>query len=382
MERCTMFKSYHKLISVAAMLTLTSVSAIAASDASRTYENGKKVIDGGMIYPVKNGQTAGYYLNTQKAYKDIKFGRPATANEMKAWDIDVMYDGTGLPEGKGSVEEGDEIYETKCASCHFDFGAGGSGYPALQQGNAYEMQKTLMLQRLKPDDDGPHRNFGSYWPYASTLFWYIKTGMPHPAPMTLTNDETYALVAYILSINEIKIDDEELDDDFVLSKDNFLKIVMPNKDGFVPKIEGKDGLENTRKFYDDPKNFGGNKERCMKDCFKGEPKVARIQGVGISEYAPPLSSKKEKPAKKEGATGGNEAKTTYDASCAVCHATDAMGAPAVGDKKAWVSVLKKGIDKVYENGIKGINGMPPKGGTALDDAKFKAVVDYMIKASK
>jgi len=376
-----MFKSYRKLLSTVTVVALASVSAMAAGDASRTYATGKKVIDGGMTYPVKKGVTASYHVNTQKAYKDVKFGRAATPNEIKAWNIDVMPDGTGLPEGEGSVEMGDEIYEAKCASCHFDFGAGGAGYPALQQGNAYEMQKTLKLQRLHPDDDGPKRNFGSYWPYASTLFWYIKTGMPHPAPMSLSNDETYALVAYILSINEIKIDGEELDDDFVLSKKNFSKIVMPNKDGFIPKIDGKDGLENVRKFYDNPKNFGGNKERCMKDCFDGEPKVARIQGVGISDYNPPISEKKEKPAKKA-SSGGNEAKATYEASCAVCHGTDAMGAPVVGDKQAWAAVLKKGIDKVYMNGIKGINGMPPKGGTSLDEDKFKAVVDYMVKTSK
>ena len=376
-----MFKSYRKLVSTVAVVALASVSAMAASDASRTYTNGKKVIDGGMTYPVKNGKTSSYHVNTQKAYKDVKFGRTATADEIRAWDIDVMPDGTGLPEGEGSVEEGDELYEAKCASCHFDFGAGGAGYPALQQGNAYEMQQTLKLQRLKPDDDGPKRNFGSYWPYASTLFWYIQTGMPHPAPMSLTNNETYALVAYILSINEIKIDGEELDDEYVLNRDKFLKIVMPNKDGFIPKIDGKNGLENARKFYDNPKNFGGNKTRCMKNCFDGEPKVARIQGVGISDYNPPLSSKKEKPAKKEGGSG-NEAKEIYDASCAVCHATDAMGAPAVGDKKAWAATLKKGIDKVYHNAIHGINGMPPKGGTSLEDAKVKAVVDYMVSQSK
>ena len=377
-----MFKSYRKLVSTVAVLALASVSAMAASDASRTYENGKKVIDGGMTYPVKHGMTSSYHVNMQKTYKDVKFGRPATANEIKAWDIDVMPDGTGLPEGEGSVEDGDELYEAKCAACHFDFGAGGAGYPALQQGNAYEMQKTLKLQRLKPDDDGPKRNFGSYWPYASTLFWYIKTGMPHPAPMSLSANETYALVAYILSINEIKIDGEDLEDDYVLNKEKFLKIVMPNKDGFVPKIDGKNGLENVRKFYDNGKNFGGNKERCMKNCFDGKPKVSRIQGVGISDYNPPISEKKEKPAKKESAKGSNEAKTTYEASCAVCHGTDAMGAPMVGDKKAWEATLKKGIDKVYHNAIHGINGMPPKGGTSLEDAKIKAVVDYMVSQAK
>ena len=376
-----MFKSYRKVISTVAVVALASVSAMAASDASRTYANGKKVIDGGMTYPVKNGKTSSYHVNTQKAYKDVNFGRTATADEIRAWDIDVMPNGAGLEEGEGSVEHGDELYEAKCAACHFDFGSGGSGYPALQQGNAYEMQKTLKLQRLHPDDDGPHRNFGSYWPYASTLFWYIKTGMPHPSPMSLTTNETYALVAYTLSINEIKIDGVELDDDYVLNREKFLKIVMPNIDGFVPNINGKNGLENTRKFYDNPKNFGGNKIRCMKNCFDGKAEVARIKGVGISDYNPPISEKKEKPAKK--ATGsGNEAKETYDASCAVCHATDAMGAPAVGDKKAWAATLKKGIDKVYHNAIHGINGMPPKGGTSLEDAKVKAVVDYMVSQSK
>ena len=376
-----MFKSYHKLISTVAVIALASVSAMAGDDASRTYENGKKVIDGGVTYPVKDGKTASYYVNTQKAYKNVKFGRTATANEIKAWDIDVMPDGTGLPEGQGSVEDGDELYEEKCSACHFDFGAGGSGYPALQQGNAYEMQKTLTNQRLKPDTDGPKRNFGSYWPHASTLFWYIKTGMPHPAPGSLSVDETYALVAYILSINEIKIDGEELDDEYVLNREKFLKIKMPNEDGFIPKIDGKNGLENVRKFYDVPKNFGANKKRCMKDCFEGEPKVARIKGVGISEYNPPLSSKKEKPAKVEKA--GNPGQQTYDSSCAVCHATDAMGAPPFGDKAAWDARLEKGKDAVYKNGINGINGMPPKGGnSSLTDEQFKAAVDFMINSTK
>ena len=66
----------------------------------------------------------------------------------------------------------------------------------------------------------------------------------------------------------------------------------------------------------------------------------------------------------------------------MCHGSDAMGAPVVGDKKAWDAVLKKGIDAVYTNGIKGINGMPPKGGTSLDDKAFKEVVDYMISQGK
>ena len=376
-----MFKSYRKLFLSAAVIAAATTSVMAGdTGGSRTYSNGKKVIDGGATYPVKNGKTSAYFVN-EKAHK-TKFakGRTPTKDEIAAWDIDVMPDGTGLPEGKGSVEDGDAIYEEKCASCHFDFGTGGAGYPALQKGNAYEGQKSLTNQRVDGNDDGPIRVFGTYWPYASTLWWYIKTGMPHPAPMSLTDDEVYALVAYIVSINELKIDGEELDDEYVLDREKFLKIVMPNKDGFEPKIDGPKGVENAREYFNNFKNYG-NGTRCMKNCFDGEPKLARIAGSGISDYQPPISEKKELPPKKEGAAGG-EGKKTYEASCAVCHATDAMGAPEVGNKKAWAAVLEKGIDKVYHNAIHGINGMPPKGGTALSDDKIKEVVDYMVGASK
>ena len=375
-----MFKSYRKILLSTVLAATVVTTGINAGDkaSSRTYENGKKVIDGGVAYPVVGEKTSSYHVNTKAHEGNVKFGRTPTANEIKAWDLDVVPDGTGLPEGKGTVEEGDEIYEEKCASCHFDFGTGGSGYPALQKGNAYEGQKSLTNQRKGPDDDGPIRVFGTYWPHASTLWWYIKTGMPHPAPMSLTDDEVYALTAYILSINELKIDGEELDDEYELNREKFMKIVMPNKDGFEPKIDGPKGLENAREYFNNFENYGNGK-RCMKDCFDGKPELARISGSGISDYEPPISNKKDLPAAKEADEPG---KKTYEASCAVCHATDAMGAPELGNKQAWAAVLEKGIDKVYANAIGGINGMPPKGGTSLDDAKLKVVVDYMIGKSK
>ena len=379
-----MFKSYRNLMLSAVAIAAASTSLFAGSgatysDSSRTYANGKKVIDGGTTYPVKNAKTSAYFVN-EKAHKtSFKIGRPATPDEIKAWDIDVMPDGTGLPEGKGTVEDGDALYEEKCAACHFDFGTGGAGYPALQKGNAYEGHKSLTNQRVDGNDEGPIRVFGTYWPYASTLWWYIKTGMPHPAPLSLTDDEVYALCAYIISINELKIDGEELDDEYELNREKFLKLEMPNVNGFVPEIRGKNGLENTRKYFNDFKNYG-NGTRCMKNCFDGEPKLARIQGVGISDYQPPLSNKKDLPKKKAG--GEHPGKKAYEASCSVCHATDAMGAPMVGNKKAWDAILKKGIDKVYHNAIHGINGMPPKGGTSLPDDKIKEIVDYMVSESK
>ena len=110
-----------------------------------------------------------------------------------------------------------DIFENKkdFTGSILDFGAGSGLYPRLTAGNAEEMQKTLMLQRVDPDSDGPQRVFGSNWPYASTLWWYIKTGMPHQAPMSLTTEEVYALSAYILYINEMSIDGVEVDDEYV-----------------------------------------------------------------------------------------------------------------------------------------------------------------------
>jgi cytochrome c len=379
-----MFKSYRKLLLSSVLIAAATTTGAFAGDkaVSHTYANGKKVIDGGVTYPVVNGKRAVYFVNEKASKGGFTFGRKPTANEIKHWDIDVMPDGTGLPEGKGTVEEGDEIYEAKCASCHFDFGTGGAGYPALQKGNAAEGVASLKNQRTGPDMDGPQRVFGTYWPQASTLWWYIKTGMPHPAPMSLTNDEVYALSAYILSINEMEIDGELVEDEYELNREKFMKIVMPNKDGFIPKIDGPKGLDNLREFFNDSKNYG-NGTRCMKDCFEGKPVLARISGAGISDYEPPITTKRSMPAKKENAAGDDTpGKKMYKASCAVCHATDAMGAPAVGDKKAWAAVLKKGLDKVYGNALNGVNGMPPKGGTTLADDKIKEVVDYMVGASK
>ena len=376
-----MFKSYHKLLlSATAILALTS-TALMAEGESKTYNNGKKVIDGGTTYPVKDGKTSSYAINEATLKGGFTFGKKPTANEIKAWDIDVMPDGTGLPEGKGSVEDGDEIYEEQCGMCHGDFGSGGGGYPSLAKGNAYEGQQSLKNQRVTPDSDGPIRVFGTYWPEASTLWWYIKTGMPHPAPLSLTDDEVYAVSAYILSINEIEIDGEELDDEYVLDREKFMKIKMPNKDGFVPNIDGKDGLENVRKFYNNYENYG-NGTRCMKDCFDGKPEIQRIK-VEMKDFEPPLSIERSLPKKKAGDKKEHPGQATYETSCAVCHATDSMGAPDIGNKKAWTQKLEKGIDKVYENGIKGINGMPPKGGNMdLSDQQFKDAVDYMIDNSK
>ena len=393
-----MYKLDHKITKIALAVTIASTMASASwfdfenNDKKGEYvapavntQNSHPTIDGGVYHPIINGKTGPYRVNEDTLKGGYKFGRIPTKNELKAWDKDIMADGTGLPEGEGSVEEGEEIYEAKCVSCHGDFGSGGGGYPSLAKGNAYELQKTLTNQRNKPDAEGPVRVFGSYWPVASTLFWYIRDGMPHTRSKTLTTHEVYALCAYILSLNEIKIDGEELDDEFVLNREKFLKIKMPNRDGFEPKVSGPKALENVREYYKHPENFGAIKvdpaKRCMSNCQKDTVKIVRVVNGGIKDFHPPLSNKKDLPntksitAKKE-----NPFKKVYENNCAMCHADDSMGAPVAGNKADWDNRISNGgIEAVYKRAIAGINVMPPKGGTTLSDNDFKKVVDYMIK---
>jgi len=368
-------------VSLATALFVTGCSASNTSTASNDstsstgkYNGKKDALDGGMTYKRENGMYTAYNINDNDT-QNVNNGRVPTANELKAWDTDIMPDGTGLPEGSGSVEEGDELYEEQCASCHGDFGAGGTGYPVLAGGTL----ESLKNQRTCPGNDAPKRTIGSYWPQASTLIWYIRDAMPYAHPKSLNNDELYALTAYMLSVNNIVIDGETLDDEYVLNREKFLKIKMPNRDGFIPDIDGPNGIENVRAFYADRKNYGAVGVRCMTDCL--EEKVMRI-GNEITNVVPAYSQLKDLPEKKAGGAI-SEAQELYEANCALCHKTDMMGAPAVGDHDAWNAVMEKGLDAVNANAINGTGGMPAKGGNMdLTDAQMHDILDYMITNSK
>ncbi len=146
------------------------------------------------------------------------FGRPATPAEIALWDIDVRPDGKGLPPGSGTVAQGKEIFADNCAACHGDNGVGGIK-DRLAGG-----QGTLASAT-------PVKTVGSFWPYATTLFDYIHRAMPYQAPGSLSNDDTYAVAAYILYLNGILPADGKLD------REGVPRIKMPNHDGFVPEPE-------------------------------------------------------------------------------------------------------------------------------------------------
>jgi len=379
-----MFKLNKKLllsVSTAALLSLGLSACMENLSPSGSNTAVKGSIDGGVSYPVVNSKTGPYNVNTKAHSATVKYGRVPTKNEYNAWNTDIMPDGTGLPEGQGTAEEGSDLYDEKCTVCHGDFGSGGGGYPSLSKGNAYELHKTLINQRITPDSDGPVRVFGTYWPKATTLWWYIKDAMPHPATGTLTDDEVYSLVAFILNANEMKIKGVEVDDEYVLNREKLLELVMPNNDGFEPKIDGPNGPENVRKFFANPANFGGQKVKpsgpCMKNCQEPTAKVVYIKNGGIHDFHPKMSDTRDLP--KEKATAF-DAKKAYADNCAMCHDTGV--APAPGDKPAWAGYLSHGMNTVYEHAIKGIGGMPAKGGSSLTDTQFKTVVDYIVNQSK
>ncbi|MBI3713583.1 MAG: c-type cytochrome [Burkholderiales bacterium] len=180
-----------------------------------------------------------------------KIGRKATAAEVRAWDIDVRGDFKGLPKGQGSVAQGEQIWEAKCASCHGTFGELNEVFPPLVGGTTAEdikrgivaanaqggiAQKTMMMKLAK----------------ISTLWDYINRAMPWNAPKSLQTDEVYAVVAYLMNLSAV------VPADFTLSNENIAQVqaLLPNRDGLVRF----DGLWETQG-KPDIKNVA-----CMKNC--------------------------------------------------------------------------------------------------------------------
>lgn len=180
----------------------------------------------------------------------LHLGRPATKDEVAAWNIDIRPDGLGLPEGSGTVAEGEPLYTAQCASCHGDFGEAIGRWPALAGGH-----DTLTNER-------PNKTVGSYWPYLSTVYDYVRRAMPFGDARSLSNDDVYALTAYVLYLNDIVTDEE-----FELSKENFTSIELPNEDGFT---------EDDR--LSEP-HYAEAAEPCMTDCKPGKAEITMHAAV-------------------------------------------------------------------------------------------------------
>ena len=164
------------------------------SDLARTQKKGLMV--GMLPMPLGMASTAG------AEQRPFNLGEIATAKQVAGWDIDVRPDGLGAPIGTGNAFDGEEIYADRCASCHGDFGEAVDNWPVLVGGEG-----TL-------GSHDPVKTTGSYWPYASTMYDYIYRAMPFGEAQSLTHDETYQIVAYLLYMNDI------IDDEFEVSQGN------------------------------------------------------------------------------------------------------------------------------------------------------------------
>ena len=185
------------------------------------------------------------------AERPFNLGKIATAEEVAGWDIDVRPDGLGAPVGTGNAIDGEEVYADLCAACHGDFGEGIDRWPELVGGEG----------SLNTHD--PLKTTGSYWPYASTLYDYIYRAMPFGEAQSLSHDEAYQIVAFLLYMNDI------VEDDFDLSHANIGTIKMPNRDGF---------------FMPDPRPDAQplNVEPCMTNCNVATNIIGRARDIDVT----------------------------------------------------------------------------------------------------
>lgn len=177
-------------------------------------------------------------------------GRSPTADEIAAWNIDVRPDFEGLPQGSGSVEQGQEIWDGRCASCHGTFGESNSVFNPLVGGTTAEDIKSGRAKTLS--SNSPNRTALSTTSNVSTLWDYIRRAMPWNAPKSLSNDQVYAVLAYLLNLGDI------LPSDFVLNDQNIREVQnrMPNRNGMV-RFEG---------LWDRRGKPDTHNVACMKDC--------------------------------------------------------------------------------------------------------------------
>ena len=188
------------------------------------------------------------------AAKHLGIGREAKPEEIAGWDIDIRPDGHGLPPGKGTVKQGEEIYLQQCAACHGEFGESAGRWPILMGGAG----------TLTSHD--PVKSVGSYWPYASTVMDYIRRAMPFGNAQSLSNDQLYAVTAYVFYLNDL-IKDEN----FELNAKTFKAIKLPNE----------------RNFYDDDREAAEKtfwrKEPCMSNCLPGKAEITgRARAIDVT----------------------------------------------------------------------------------------------------
>jgi cytochrome c len=359
---------------------------------------GKSIVRAALFTLAVLTASMSYAQSTQGTSKYPSLGRNATPAEVAAWDIDVRPDFKGLPKGSGSVEQGQTIWEAKCASCHGVFGESNEIFTPITGGTTKEDMKTGRVASLA-DMKQPQRTTLMKVPTVSTLWDYIYRAMPWNAPRTLSPDETYALVAFILSIGDI------VPDDFVLSNTNIADVQakMPNRNGMTRK----------HGFWDVKGKPDVNGSACMNNCVafvqigSTLPDFARDAHGNIAEqnrmYGPYRGADTTKPpvAKLPGASGEGlaHAKDTVSSApkgpaalfknenCSACHAPNAkLVGPSIADVankyQGQSGAVEKLMAKVKSGGAGVWGSIPMPAQAQLSDADRKVLVEWMLSGGK
>jgi cytochrome c len=286
------------------------------------------------------------------------FGQPATPAEIAGWNIDVRPDGSGLPKGRGSVAEGQAIYDEKCASCHGTFG----------ESNSY-LQLAGGVGSLASDQ--PMRTTGSKLNYAPTLWDYINRAMPFNAPQTLTPNEVYALTAYVLNLNDI------VPNDAVLDQDSLPKLVMPNRNGFTTAhgFMRRDGKPDTRN------------TACMSNCTSEillssqMPDYARDQHGNLAEQVRARGDARPAMAVKSGL------ELAKASACTACHG---VSEKLVGPGFREVATRYSGdtgaesrlVAKVKSGGAGAWGAVPMPAQPQVKDTDARALVQWILGGAR
>jgi len=148
-------------------------------------------------------------------------GKPISPEDLASWDISIGPDGAGLPPGSGTAKQGEAVFTAKCQACHGEKGAGRPN------------DRLVGGQGSLAGDKPPIKTVGSFWPYATTMFDYVRRAMPYNESKTLSADEIYAVVAYVLNLNGV------IGDTDVINAQTLPHVKMPNRDGFIPFHRGE-----------------------------------------------------------------------------------------------------------------------------------------------
>lgn len=313
-----------------------------------------------------------------------QIGRAATPQEVAAWNIAVRPDFKGIPKGRGSVDQGQQVWDGKCAACHGTFGESNQVFTPIVGGTTQDDIKTGHVAALS-NNSQPQRTTLMKVATVSTLWDYINRAMPWNAPKSLTTDEVYAVTAYILNMGGI------VTDDFVMSDENIATVQqrMPNRLGMTQqhglwKTDGKPDVKNLA---------------CMKDCVaevkitselpgaarsaNGNPYeqnrlVGPVRGVDLNQAS---AVKISQPATDEGL------KLAKQYACVSCHG---IKEKVVGPGFAQIAARYRGdvnaenvLGKKIRTGGSGVWGdipMPPQ--TTLKDAEVKTILGWILQQSR